>query len=55
VAVSFTELKLKIRMTSVLSHVPIPVAERSNAMVYGGSLAGIADSNTAGGMDVCLL
>ena len=33
----------------MLSHVPIPVAEWSNAMVYGRSLAGIAGSNTAGG------
>ena len=31
------------------------VAERSKASVYGRSLAGIADSNPAGGMDVCLL
>ena len=34
---------------------PIPVAERSKARVYGRSLAGIAGSNSAGGMDVCLL
>ena len=31
-----------------------PVAERSKARVYGRSLAGIASSNPAGGMDVCL-
>jgi hypothetical protein len=29
------------------------VAERSKASVYGRSLAGIAASNPAGGMDVC--
>ena len=34
---------------------PVPVAERSKAPVYGRSLAGIAGSNPAGGMDVCLL
>ena len=34
---------------------PIPVAERSKAWVCGRSPAGIAGSNPAGGMDVCLL
>jgi hypothetical protein len=34
---------------------PIPVAARSKVRVCGRSLAGIADSNTAVGMDVCLL
>jgi hypothetical protein len=33
---------------------PIPVAKRSKARVYC-SLAGIAGSNLAVGMDVCLL
>ena len=33
----------------------IPVAARSKAWVCGRSLAGIAGSNTAGGMDGCLL
>jgi hypothetical protein len=33
----------------------IPVAARSTAWVSGRSLAGIAGSNPAGGMDVCLL
>jgi hypothetical protein len=33
---------------------PIPVAARSKAWVCGRSLAGIAVSNPAGGMDVCL-
>ena len=31
---------------------PVPVAERSKARVYGRSLAEIAGSNPAGGMDV---
>jgi hypothetical protein len=35
--------------------VPIPVAARSKAWVFGRSLAGIVGSNPAGGMDVCLL
>ena len=35
-------------------HLPIPVAERSKARVYGRSLAGIAGSNPARGMDVSL-
>ena len=30
------------------------IAERYKARVYGRSLAGIAFSNPAGGMDVCL-
>jgi hypothetical protein len=34
---------------------PIPVAARFNLCVWGRSLAGIGDSNHAGGMDVCLL
>ena len=34
---------------------PIPVAERSKARVYCRSLAGIAGSNPAGGMDVCVV
>jgi hypothetical protein len=34
---------------------PITVAARSKAWVCVRSLAGIAGSNTAGGMDVCLL
>ena len=34
---------------------PIPVAARSKAWVCGRSLAGIAGSNPAGGMGVCLL
>ena len=34
---------------------PIPVAVRSKEWGCGRSLAGIADSNPAGGIDVCLL
>jgi len=34
---------------------PIPEAARSKAWVYSRSLAGIADSNPAGDMDICLL
>ena len=33
----------------------IPVAKRSQARACGLSLAGIAGSNPAGGMDVCVL
>jgi hypothetical protein len=39
----------------VCMYKPIPVAARSKAWVCGRSLAGIVGSNTAGGMDVCLL
>jgi len=35
--------------------VPIPVAARSKAWVFGRLLAGIAGSNPNGGMDVCIL
>ena len=34
---------------------PVPVAARSKAWVYGRSAAGIVGSNPTGGMDVCLL
>ena len=34
---------------------PIPVDERSKARVCGRSLAGIAGSSPAGGMDVCVV
>jgi hypothetical protein len=34
---------------------PIPVAARSKAWDCGRSLAGIAGSNPAGGMDICVL
>jgi hypothetical protein len=35
--------------------VPIPVAERSKARFCGRSFAGIAGSNSAGGMDVSVV
>jgi len=35
--------------------VPVPVAARSKALVYGRSTAEIVGSNSTGGMDVCLL
>jgi hypothetical protein len=35
--------------------IPIPVAARSKAYVCGRFVAGIAGSNTAEGMDICLL
>ena len=34
---------------------PIPVAERSKARICGRSLTGIAGSNPAGGVDVCVV
>jgi hypothetical protein len=34
---------------------PIPVAERSKARDYGRSVAGVRDSNPAGGIDVCVV
>jgi hypothetical protein len=34
---------------------PIPVAARSKKWVSDRSLAGVAGSNAAGGMNVCLL
>ena len=39
----------------LVSVLPVPVAERSKARVYGRSLAGIVGSNAAGGMDGCPL
>ena len=37
------------------SRLPIPVAERSKAKVCGRSLAGVAGSNPAGDMNVCVV
>ena len=37
----------------IAGRVPIPVAELSKARVCGRSLAGIAGSNSAGGIDIC--
>ena len=34
---------------------PVAVAERSKARLYGRSLAGITGSNPASGMDVCVV
>jgi hypothetical protein len=39
----------------IVDYQPIPVAARSKAWDYGRSLAGIAGSNPAGAMDICLL
>ena len=47
--------RLQFLMFSNIKLQPIPVAERSKAWVCSRSLAGIAGSNPAGGMDVCLL
>jgi len=41
--------------TSLIRHIVDPVVPRSKAWVYRCMLAGIAGSNTAGGMDVGLL
>ena len=37
-----------------VSNLPMPVAARYKACACGSSLAGIADSNPAGGMDIWL-
>jgi hypothetical protein len=42
-------------MTTVTFAEPILVTARYKAWVYDLSLAGIADTNPAEGMDVCLL
>ena len=42
-------------MEKVFADPPIPVASRSKACVFGRSLARVAGSNLAGGMDVFLL
>jgi hypothetical protein len=38
----------------IVNHLPNPVAARSKAWVCGGLLAGIADSNPAGVVVICL-
>ena len=43
------------RQPITLFKVPVPVAARSKRWVNGRSLAGIAGSNTVGGIDVSLL
>ena len=48
--------KLNVLYVFTIVHLlPIPVAERSKAWVCSRSHAGIAGSNPAGGVDVCLL
>jgi hypothetical protein len=39
----------------IAQYVPIPAAESSKARVYGRSFVGVAGSNPAGGMDVCVV
>jgi hypothetical protein len=41
-------------ISRVSTYVPIPVAALFKAWVCGRSLAGIAGSNPAGGMDFCI-
>jgi len=54
--VNETFLKGRYRIFMVISSAPpIPVSARSKVRVCGRSLAGIAVSNPAGGMDVSLL
>jgi hypothetical protein len=49
-------LLLHVNKYPLHSHVvPVAVAARFKASVCGRSLPGIASSNSAGGMDVCLL
>jgi hypothetical protein len=47
--------KQKTFLSTSNTPTPIPVAARSTAWVCGRSLAGIAGSNAAEGMDICLL
>jgi len=42
------------RINVTQKNMPVPVAARSKAWVYGRSLAGIVGSNPAGGRDVCV-
>ena len=43
------------RLLGLRVRLPIPVAERSKAMVNGRSLVGIAVSKSTGGIDVCVV
>jgi len=43
------------RLMTIIQSGPTPVAKQSRTWVCGRSFARIADSNPAGGMDVCLL
>ena len=54
VAHSSSEIPEGLMNNPVYRSPPIPVAVRSKAWVYGLSLAGIAGSNPAGSMGVCL-
>jgi hypothetical protein len=49
------ECKNKYNTSNNYLKMPIPVAERSKAWVCSRSPAGIAGSNPAEGMDICLL
>ena len=46
---------LLCKLIFLTSKVPVPVAAPSKAWVCSRSLAGIAGSNPAGGIDVCFL
>jgi hypothetical protein len=54
-AVNITIAITYIHYISYPYKTPIPVAARFKEWVCGRSLAGIAGSNPAGGMDACLL
>jgi hypothetical protein len=47
-------VQITININIIINCLGIAVAARSNARVYGSSLAGTAGSNPAGGKDVCL-
>jgi hypothetical protein len=47
-------IKIKI-CGAIIFPLPIPVAVRPKAWVFGRSLTRIVGSNTTGGIDVCLL
>jgi hypothetical protein len=53
-----SSVSIVTRLRAGLSEVPIlmiPVTERSEAWVCGRSLTGVAGSNSAGNMDVCVV
>jgi hypothetical protein len=54
IKIIINQLLVKIK-TAINYNLPITVAARSKAWVYGRSLARIAGLNPAGSMDVCLL
>jgi hypothetical protein len=49
-SILFTRLGF-LYFKTIIQLMPVPEDERSKARVYGRSLAGIAGSNTVGGMD----